>query len=84
MEVISAGYGGTADTWDLMGMLIPQLIGATGNLLNTQHTYWDAEAQEIRILMEQDFYQDELKKWVELIEGDRYVDQDGLITACQD
>lgn len=81
VEVISAGYGGTADTWDLMGMLIPQLIGATGNLLNTQHTYWDAEAQEIRILMEQDFYQDELKKWVELIEGDRYVDQDGLYNS---
>ncbi len=82
VEVMPAGYGGNADTWDLMGILIPQLIGATGNLLNTQHTYWDAEAQQVKVLMEQDFYQTELKEWVKLIESNKYVSKAGLTDSA--
>ncbi len=75
IDVMPAGNG--VDTWDLMGLFIPQLLGATGNYYNTQHTYWDAEDQQMQNLMKQDFYQAELQEWVKLI-GGNYVTKFGL------
>lgn len=83
VEPLLCGYGSDRDTWDFMGLLIPWLIGATGNHINTEFTYWDAVDKEIKLLFEQDFYKAELKEWVELIQEGKYVDDYGIINNNQ-
>ncbi len=83
VEVISIGYGNDGDTWDLMGSLIPKLVGATGCGINTQQSYWDAVDNKIKILMKQDFYLEELEEWVDLVAEGKYVDDYGILESKQ-
>lgn len=56
VECMLAGYGSDSDTWDFLGNFLPALLGATGNWMNTEYTYWDAVDQEIDLLIKEDFY----------------------------
>ena len=58
--------GDDSDSWDFLGVLIPKLLGATGNHKNTQYSYWDAKTQKVEMMMTQDFYKDEVYEWAKL------------------
>ena len=78
-----AGSGSDRDTWDFLGCLLPGLLGATGNFLNTGLTYWDASRQLCDLMCTQDFFKAELKEWVDLIAEGKYLDNYGIINNNQ-
>ena len=54
--------GSDRDNWSVMSTLWGRLMNVTGPL-NTMFTYWDAEAQEVKMMCEQDFFKVFLKRW---------------------
>ena len=74
--VLHTGYD--YDTWDFMGVLIPKLLGGAGNHYNTHFNYWDVSTQKIEIMLEQDFYKNEVYEWAKLLSEGKYVSTDGF------
>lgn len=77
--VLHTGYD--YDTWDFMGVLVPQLLGATGNHYNTHFSYWDVSTQKIELMMNQQFYKDEMYEWAKLLSEGKIVSQNGFDAA---
>lgn len=72
--------GSDMDTWDLMGKLIPYLIGAGANSMNTNMSYWDVSSQKIESMLYQDFYKDEVYEWAKMIKDGTIVSDYGMET----
>lgn len=73
--------GSDADTWDFMGKLIPYLIGAGANSMNTNMSYWDVSTQKVESMFYQDFYKDEVYEWAKMIDDGTIVSRTGMTTA---
>ena len=84
VEPMLVHSGTDYDTWSFMGVLIPQLLGATGTYENTAFSYWDAIDQEIKLMFEQDFYKAEVQEWAKLIAQGKYVDNYGFLNTNAD
>ena len=76
-----SGIGTDRDNWSFMGIFLTQLLGATGTYNNTMFSYWDAVDQKCKILFEQEFYKEELKKWVDMISEGKYLNDYGLLNT---
>ncbi len=60
------------DNWSFLGVTIPKLLGATGTHYNTYFSYWDAQTQQVELMMAQDYYKQEVYEWAKLIaEGNK-------------
>lgn len=59
--------GSDRDTWDFMGKLIPGLLGAGANSMNSNFSYWDKTTQKIESMLYQDFYKNEVYEWAKMI-----------------
>lgn len=74
--------GRDADTWDFMGKLVPYLLGAGANSMNTNMSYWDVETQKVESMLYQDFYRDEVKEWAKMVqEGTVIIDNDEFMNT---
>ena len=69
------------DTWDFMGTLIPKLLGAAGTHFNTQYSYWDKQTQKIELMLNQDFYKNEVYEWAKMINDGTIVSKEGMTTV---
>lgn len=67
IKTIPVTPGSSFDTWDLMGKLIPYLLGAGANSMNTNMSYWDVSEQKIESMLYQDFYKSEVYEWSKMI-----------------
>lgn len=76
--------GNDYDTWDFMGVLIPKLLGGTGNHGNTHFCYWDAKTQKVEMMMTQDFYKNEVYEWAKLLSAGEVVSSDGFNSSHND
>lgn len=69
------------DTWDFMGKLIPYLIGAGANSMNTNMSYWDVGTQRVESMLYQDFYKNEVYEWAKMIKDGTVVSTSGMTTS---
>lgn len=76
--------GNDYDTWDFMGVLIPKLLGGTGNHKNTHFSYWDVNTQKVEMMMTQDFYKREVYEWAKLLAEGKLVSKDGFYSSHND
>ena len=73
--------GSDADTWDFMGKLIPNLLGAGANSMNTNFSYWDVSTQKIESMLYQDFYKEEVYEWAKMVADGTIVSKTGMTTS---
>lgn len=78
VKCISMSAGSDQDTWDFLGKLIPMLIGAWGGGANDMFSYWDKIEKKVKLMINEDFYMDEVKEWVDLIKEGKYLNNDEL------
>lgn len=73
--------GSDRDTWDLLGKLVPALLGGGYNSNNTNFSYWDVSTQKIESMLYQDFYKDEVYEWAKMIADGTVVSKSGMTTT---
>lgn len=76
--------GSDADTWDFLGKLIPNLLGAGANSMNSNFSYWDTSTEKIESMLYQDFYKQEVYEWAKLIDNGTIVSRTGMTTNHSD
>ncbi|MDR1094025.1 MAG: hypothetical protein LBL66_07750 [Clostridiales bacterium] len=79
---ILANDGQDRDTWSLMSVLWPRLMGASG-ALNTMYSYWDADAQTVKVMARQPFFKDYLEDWAAMVAEGRLTNNDGAVLTFQ-
>ena len=72
--------GSDRDTWDLLGKLVPALLGGGYNSNNTNFSYWDVSTQKIESMLYQDFYKQEVYEWAKMIADGTIVSKAGMTT----
>lgn len=70
--------GSDQDTWDLLGKLVPALLGSGYNSNNTNFSYWEVSTQRIESMLYQDFYKEEVYEWAKMIADGTIVSTSGM------